>query len=67
VLQIGSGEGSAGRLLAQMSRRDPIDLVNEPDLSNHIALRQPADLTFSDHVHRLISGDPQACLLTEIV
>jgi len=31
--------------------------VYEPDLSNDIALRQPADLTFADHVHRFISSD----------
>jgi hypothetical protein len=40
-----------------MSHSDPEDLVYEPDLPNDIAFRLPTDLTFSDHVHRLISGD----------
>ena len=40
-----------------MSRSDPVDLVYEPDLPNDIAFGQPTDLTFSDHVHRFISGD----------
>jgi pyridoxine 4-dehydrogenase len=47
----------ARRSLAQMSHSDPEDLVYEPDLPNDIAFRLPTDLTFSDHVHRLISGD----------
>jgi hypothetical protein len=40
-----------------MSCSDAVNLVDEPDLPDNIALREPADLTFSDHVHRLISGD----------
>lgn len=32
-------------------------LVYESDLPDHIVLRQPADLTFPDHVHRLVSCD----------
>ena len=40
---------------------DSVDLVYEPDLADHITLLQPADLTFSDHVHRFISGDRVEC------
>jgi hypothetical protein len=40
-----------------MSCSDAVNLVDEPDLPDNIALREPADLTFSDHVHRLISRD----------
>ena len=40
-----------------MSYSDAVNLVDEPDLSDYGALREPADLTFSDHVHRLISRD----------
>ena len=44
---------AAGRVLCS----DSVDLMYEPDLADHVTLLQPADLTFSDHVHRLISGD----------
>jgi hypothetical protein len=57
VLQIAEAGQSARNPLAPMSYSDPVNLVYEPDLAGHIALRQPADLTFSDHVHRLVSGD----------
>ena len=40
-----------------MSCSDSVNLVDEPDLSDDVAFRQPADLTLSDHVHRLISRD----------
>ena len=30
-------------------------LIDETDLADYISLSQPPDLTFSDHVHRLIS------------
>ena len=43
--------------LAPISCSDPVNLVYEPDLPDHIAFRQPADLTFLDHVHRLVSSD----------
>ena len=56
VLQIAEVQG-ARIPLALMSCSDPVNLVYEPDLSDHSALRQPADLTFADHVHRFISSD----------
>jgi hypothetical protein len=31
--------------------------MDKPDLSDHITLREPTDLTFPDHVHGLISRD----------
>src|SRR5947209_11845275 len=40
-----------------MSCSDAVNLMDESDLPNHVIFRQPADLTFSDHVHRLIPGD----------
>jgi hypothetical protein len=36
-------------------RGDPQRLIDETDLADYISLSQPPDLTFSDHVHRLIS------------
>ena len=40
-----------------MSCGDAVDLVDEPDLPDNVTLREPADLTFSDHVHRLTACD----------
>ena len=40
-----------------MSSSDGVDPVDKPDLFDHVTLLQPADLTFLDHVHRLIPGD----------
>lgn len=40
-----------------MSCGDAVNLVDKPDLLDHITLRKPADLTFPDHVHRLVSRD----------
>jgi hypothetical protein len=57
MLQIAAVQESARIPLALMSCSDPVNLVYEPDLSDNIALRQPADLTFADHVHRFLSGD----------
>jgi hypothetical protein len=36
-------------------RGDAKQEVNEGTLTEYIAFRQPADLTFADHVHRLIT------------
>jgi hypothetical protein len=36
-------------------RGDAQGLIDETDLADYISLSQPPDLTFSDHVHRLIS------------
>ena len=36
---------------------DPEHAVNEADLTNDIALCQPAHLSLADHVHRLVSLD----------
>ena len=36
-------------------RGDTQGLIDETDLADYISLSQPPDLTFSDHVHRLIS------------
>jgi hypothetical protein len=36
-------------------RSDTQGLIDETDLADDISLSQPPDLTFSDHVHRLIS------------
>jgi hypothetical protein len=36
-------------------RGDTQGLIDETDLANYISLSQPPDLTFSDHVHRLIA------------
>jgi hypothetical protein len=38
-------------------RGDTQGLIDETDLADYISLSQPPDLTFSDHVHRLISTD----------
>ena len=38
-------------------RGDSQGLIDESDLADYISLSQPPDLTFSDHVHRLISTD----------
>jgi hypothetical protein len=43
--------------MGTISRSDTVDVVDEPDLPDNIALREPADLTLPDHVHRLISRD----------
>ena len=40
-----------------MSGSDAVNSVYELDLPDDVTFRQPADLTFSDHVHRLISSD----------
>ena len=40
-----------------MSCSDAVNLVDEPDLPDNIALWKPAYLSLSDHVHRLISRD----------
>jgi len=37
--------------------------VNESTLAEYVVLRQPADLPFADHVHRLISLDCVQCAL----
>ena len=55
VLQIVNGDRSVESQRATMSCSDAVNLVYEPDLPDDVALRQPADLTFSDPVHRLIS------------
>ena len=36
-------------------RGDTQGLIDETDLADYISLSQPPDLTFSDHVHRLIA------------
>jgi hypothetical protein len=37
--------------------RDAKEGMNQSDLPDHIALRQPPDLAFPDQVHRLVSFD----------
>jgi hypothetical protein len=44
---------TAGIPRASMLRSDSVNLVDEPHLPDHITLREPADLTLSDHLHRL--------------
>ena len=43
--------------MGTISCSDTVDLVDEPNLSDNIAFRQPADLALPDHVHRLTSRD----------
>ena len=50
-----------------MSRSDAVDLVDKPDLSDHVTLLQPADLTFSDHVDGTYSLDLEPGLYTVTV
>src|SRR3954447_26832611 len=47
-------------LTAEELRGNDEDRVNELSLSDRIALRDPADLAFSDRVHRLIALDGSA-------
>jgi hypothetical protein len=41
-------------------RGDPNQRVNEGTLTEYIAFRQPADLSFADHVHRLVPVDGES-------
>lgn len=50
VLQIADGWEALEVGWPGMSCSDPVNLVYEPDLPDHIALCWPADLTLPDHV-----------------
>ena len=42
-------------------RSEPEGLFDVVDLSDDVALRQPADLSFSDHVHGFIPRNGSQC------
>ena len=50
-----SGVAKSAAVFQPRLRGHTQGLIDETDLANYISLRQPPNLTFSDHVHRLIS------------
>jgi hypothetical protein len=55
VLQMADRRAGPSWETWQGSRSDTEEALNEGHLSDNVAFCQPSDLTFSDHVHRLVS------------
>ena len=53
------GEGPAA--FRVKLRSDAEESMNEPALPDHIALRQPPDLSFADQMHRFVTVDGPQC------
>ena len=59
--QIGSGGPVVNYERGLPLRSEPEGLFDVVDLSDDVALRQPADLSFSDHVHGFIPRNGSQC------
>ena len=61
LLQIGAGDREGPAVFRVDLGGDAKQGLNEPELPDHIALRQPPDLPFPDQMHRFVTVDRPQC------